>query len=131
VIAMRQYRNDRKNAKIGLVVQAKVSKTLKVRVQNDKYVSKYNKFLSYHKSFAVHDEENFGRVGDTVRIVPCIRKSKTKFFLLKDVIKRLGSSEVDAPPIHKPKTPEYDALKLGVEARPTVKNIILNESLNN
>ncbi len=127
---MRQYRNERRHAKIGLVIQAKVSKTLKVRVQNDKYVSKYNKFLSYHKSFAVHDEENFGRIGDTVRIVPCIRKSKTKFYLLKDVISRLGSSEIDAPPIHQPKTPEFEALKLSVEARPTVKNIVLNENLH-
>lgn len=122
---MRQYRNERRNSKIGLVVMANRDKTLKVRVQNDRYVSKYNKFLSFHKEFGVHDEKNEGRAGDTVRIIPCIRKSKTKHFELKDVLRRLGSAEIGAIPLYKPTTPEYIEFQKGVQARPTVENIIL------
>jgi len=52
----------------GVVVSDKMDKTIIVRVDRRVRHPLYKKFITRSKKFAVHDEENRYREGDTVRI---------------------------------------------------------------
>ena len=78
-------RNSRK-VYVGTVVSAKNDKTITVMVETYRKHPLYGKRVKYSKKYAVHDEENKAKVGDTVRIVETRPLSKTKYFYLKEII---------------------------------------------
>ena len=71
----------------GKVVSAANNKTITVLVETYKKDSLYGKRVKSSKKYAVHDETNKAKVGDTVRIVETRPLSKTKHFYLKEIIK--------------------------------------------
>ncbi len=71
----------------GVVVSASSDKTISVLVATYKTHPKYKKRVKYSKKYAVHDESNKAKVGDTVRIVETRPISKTKHFYLKEIVK--------------------------------------------
>ncbi len=71
----------------GVVVSATNDKTISVLVETYKTHPKYKKRVKYSKKYAVHDESNKAKVGDTVRIVETRPISKTKHFYLKEIVK--------------------------------------------
>ena len=71
---------------IGKVVSDKNDKTITVLVETYKKDPLYGKRVKYSKKYAVHDETNKAKVGDTVRIVETRPLSKTKYFYLKEII---------------------------------------------
>ena len=77
---------NKKQELIGKVVSAKCDKTITVLVETYKKDPLYGKRVKYSKKYAVHDEENKAKVGDTVRIVETRPLSKTKYFYLKEII---------------------------------------------
>ena len=74
--------------KVGIVVSDKMKDTLIVSV-NDRITHKrYKKVITRTKRYAVHDQDfNIG-IGDTVRIRETRPLSKTKNWILTDVIKK-------------------------------------------
>ena len=72
---------------IGKVVSAKNNKTITVLVETYKKDPLYGKRVKSSKKYAVHDETNKAKVGDTVRIVETRPISKTKYFYLKEIVK--------------------------------------------
>ena len=72
---------------VGKVVSAKNNKTITILVETYKKDPKYGKRVKYSKKYAVHDETNKAKVGDTVRIVETKPISKTKHFYLKEIVK--------------------------------------------
>ncbi len=72
---------------VGKVVSAKNNKTITVLVETYKTHSLYHKRVKHSKKYAVHDETNKAKVGDTVRIVSTRPISKTKHFYLKEIVK--------------------------------------------
>ena len=72
---------------VGKVVSAKNNKTITVLVETYKTHSLYHKRVKQSKKYAVHDETNKAKVGDTVRIVSTRPISKTKHFYLKEIVK--------------------------------------------
>ena len=71
---------------IGVVVSDKADKTITVKVETYRKHPLYGKRVKYSKKYAVHDETNKAKVGDTVRIVETRPLSKTKYFYLKEII---------------------------------------------
>ena len=71
---------------VGKVVSSKNNKTITVVVETYKKDPLYGKRVKYSKKYAVHDEKNIAKVGDTVRIVETRPLSKTKYFYLKEII---------------------------------------------
>ena len=71
---------------IGVVVSDKADKTITVKVETYRKHPLYGKRVKYSKKYAVHDEKNIAKVGDTVRIVETRPLSKTKYFYLKEII---------------------------------------------
>lgn len=72
---------------VGRVVSSVNNKTITVLVETYKKDSLYGKRVKSSKKYAVHDESNKAKVGDTVRIVETKPISKTKYFYLKEIVK--------------------------------------------
>ena len=72
---------------VGKVVSSVNNKTITVLVETYKEQPIYGKRVKSSKKYAVHDENNKAKVGDTVRIVETRPLSKTKRFYLKEIVK--------------------------------------------
>ena len=72
---------------VGKVVSSVNNKTITVLVETYKKDPLYGKRVKSSKKYAVHDESNKAKVGDTVRIVETKPISKTKYFYLKEILK--------------------------------------------
>ena len=71
---------------VGTVVSSTNDKTITVLVETYKKHPKYGKRVKSSKKYAVHDETNKAKVGDTVRIRSTRPLSKTKRFELVDIL---------------------------------------------
>ena len=87
-----------KNEKVGLVVSAKMAKTIVVEVTRRVPHPLYKRIITKRKKFYAHDEQDTARVGDTVRILECRPMSRTKRWQLGEILRRaVVIGEVDAP----------------------------------
>ena len=71
---------------VGKVVSAACNKTITIEVVTYKKHPLYKKNVKTTKKYAVHDEENKAKVGDTVKAVSSRPLSKTKKFVLDSII---------------------------------------------
>ena len=78
-------RNLRKE-RIGVVVSAKMDKSITVVIKRKVKHPIYGKFISKSKKLMAHDEENTCNVGDTVRISETRPLSKNKTWRLIEII---------------------------------------------
>ncbi|MEW6008016.1 MAG: 30S ribosomal protein S17 [Candidatus Omnitrophota bacterium] len=83
---MPEQRNKRK-IRTGTVISAKMAKTIIVRTTISQVHPRYNRIITKHKKFKVHDEKNEAKVGDKVRIMETRPISKEKRFRLIEIIK--------------------------------------------
>lgn len=78
-------RGNRKH-RVGIVVSDVQNKTIVVEVQRRAAHKKYKKVVKVHTRYAVHDETNQAKVGDTVRIGETRPMSKMKRWRLEEII---------------------------------------------
>jgi len=71
---------------VGRVVSDSCDKTITIEVVTYKKHPLYKKNVKTTKKYAVHDEENKAKVGDTVKAVSCRPISKSKKFVLDSII---------------------------------------------
>ena len=77
-----------KKEKIGIVVSDKMKQTRIVTV-NDRIMHKrYSKVITRTKRYAVHDTDFNAGIGDTVRIRETRPISKTKNWVLIDIVRK-------------------------------------------
>ena len=69
----------------GVVVSAKMAKTIVVNIHQTKVHPVYHKRFVVSKKFKVHDEKNQAKVGDHVTFVECRPLSKDKRWRLVKV----------------------------------------------
>ena len=74
--------------KIGLVVQDRMDKTVVVRVERRIAHPLYKKIVKRQKKFYAHDAKNESKTGDLVRIVETRPLSKTKRWVVSEIIER-------------------------------------------
>ncbi|MCX7338707.1 MAG: 30S ribosomal protein S17 [Alphaproteobacteria bacterium] len=67
----------------GVVVSDKSNKTIIVKVEKNIMHPVYKKYIKRHCKYAVHDEENSCKVGDSVSILESPPISKTKKWIVK------------------------------------------------
>jgi small subunit ribosomal protein S17 len=79
-----------RNALVGRVVSDKMSKTVNVAVDRYRIVPKYRKRMKYTRKFMAHDEQEVGKEGDVVMIVPCQKLSKKKHFRVHSIVRAKG-----------------------------------------
>ena len=80
-----QERGNRKH-RVGMVVSDVQNKTIVVEVQRRAAHKKYKKVVKVRTRYAVHDETNQAKVGDTVRIGETRPMSKMKRWRLEEII---------------------------------------------
>lgn len=76
---------------IGKVISNKTDKTLTVAVDRVKMHALYKKRFTVSKKYCVHDEENKAAEGDTVKIRATKPMSKTKRWVLIDIIEKAAA----------------------------------------
>jgi small subunit ribosomal protein S17 len=72
--------------RVGLVVSDKMDKTVVVAVENRAPHPKYRKIVVKTKRYKAHDEDNSCRVGDRVRIQETRPLSRTKRWVVAEVL---------------------------------------------
>lgn len=72
--------------KVGLVVSDKMNKTVVVAVINRSPHPKYGKVVVKTKKYKAHDEENKCKTGDRVRITETRPLSRTKRWIVAEII---------------------------------------------
>ena len=77
--------------RIGLVVSDKMEKTVVVAVETRVQHPKYGKIMVRTQRYKAHDEENNCKVGDRVKISETRPLSKTKRWVIADI---LSSSDI-------------------------------------
>jgi small subunit ribosomal protein S17 len=80
-------RNLRKE-RIGVVVSAKMDKSITVAIKRKVKHPIYGKFVNKTKKLMAHDEENTCNTGDTVKISETRPLSKNKAWRLVEIIER-------------------------------------------
>ena len=78
----------RQQVKTGVVVSAKMDKTVTVAVENTVTHRLYHRYLKRTSKFHAHDEANQVKEGDVVEIVSSRPLSKTKRWRVRRVVKR-------------------------------------------
>lgn len=78
----------RRTQKVGRVVSDKMDKTVTVAVDYLKPHPLYRKIIRKTSKFHAHDEENTCKVGDLVRIEETRPLSKTKRWLVVEIVQR-------------------------------------------
>lgn len=72
--------------RVGVVVSDKMQKTVVVAVENRAPHPKYQKIVVKTKRYKAHDEDNKCKVGDRVRIQETRPLSKTKRWMVIDIL---------------------------------------------
>ncbi len=70
----------------GKVVSNKMDKTIVVAVENKRLHPRYKKLVLKTRKFKAHDESNQCKIGDVVEIIEHMPMSKTKRWMLKEVL---------------------------------------------
>jgi small subunit ribosomal protein S17 len=91
----KQTARNRRSEKIGVVVSAKMQKTVVVAVERLVHHPLYRKTIKRTSTFMAHDETG-ARLGDTVRIVETRPLSKHKRWRVEEVVKKGLLAESDA-----------------------------------
>ena len=90
-------RRLRRKTKVGVVVSAKMAKTVIVEVGRLREHPLYKKVIRTRKRFATHDQNGDAKAGDLVRIQESRPFSATKRWRLLEVISRAGEAGAAAP----------------------------------
>lgn len=82
---------------VGEVVSDKMQKTIAVQIYRMIRHKKYGKYMRRSSVFKAHDEKGEAKMGDIVRIVHTRPLSKTKRWMLKEVVQKARrTAEVNA-----------------------------------
>jgi small subunit ribosomal protein S17 len=81
---------------IGVVTSDKMNKSRRVEIDRLVKHPKYGKFVKRRTVCHVHDEENESQIGDTVEIIECPPKSRTKRWDLMRVVAKNQQVDIAA-----------------------------------
>ena len=85
---LRPGQEPRRQMKVGRVVSDKMDKTVIVAVEYTRQHPIYKKAMKRTSKFAAHDEQNLCKAGDVVRIEETRPLSKTKRWVVREIIQR-------------------------------------------
>ncbi len=78
----------KRKQRTGIVISDRMDKTIVVAVESKYQHPLYKKILKRIKKFKVHDGQETSKIGDKVRISEVRPLSKTKRWILKEVIRK-------------------------------------------
>lgn len=93
-------RQNQRKEREGLVLSAKMAKTIVVRVERRFRHPRYKKVVRAYRKFYAHDEKCEARLGDRVRIQETRPLSKLKRWRLVEIVSRgVGGAAEPAPEV--------------------------------
>lgn len=92
---METTQNKVRRSKVGEVISHHTEKTIKVEVEGIVQHPRYKKHIKRQTQFMVHDPKEEAKPGDTVRIEECRPVSKSKKWVLREVIKLADAKAMD------------------------------------
>lgn len=101
---------------IGVVTSDKMDKSRRVEIGRSVRHPKYGKYIQRRTVCHVHDENNESHEGDTVEIIECPPRSKTKRWELVKVIAKSQIVDLAALRAARKAQQEADANTAGAEA---------------
>ena len=84
---MNEIKRGRRNERTGKVISDKMDKTVSVEVFRLVKDKQYGKYIRKSGVFKAHDEKNEAKEGDKVRIYETSPISKTKRWMLAEIVK--------------------------------------------
>lgn len=84
-----------KRSRLGKVVADSSNKTIKVEIEGIIQHPRYKKYIKRHTRFLVHDPKNSCKAGDTVRVEECRPISKSKKWVVCEIVKSARAVEGD------------------------------------
>ena len=78
----------RRRVRQGIVVSDKADKTITVKIEIARAHRVYKKIVRTSATLHAHDERNEAHIGDTVRVIECRPRSRTKRWRLVEVLER-------------------------------------------
>ncbi|KAF1079713.1 MAG: SSU ribosomal protein S17p (S11e) [Candidatus Rifleibacterium amylolyticum] len=76
-----------RRSRVAKVIADSTEKTIKVEIEGIVQHPRYKKYIKRHTRFLVHDPEEKCKVGDLVRIEECRPISKTKKWIVREIVK--------------------------------------------
>ncbi|MBU1106921.1 MAG: 30S ribosomal protein S17 [Candidatus Riflebacteria bacterium] len=76
-----------RRSRVAKVVADSTEKTIKVEIESIIQHPRYKKYIKRHTRFLVHDPEEKCKVGDMVRIEECRPVSRTKKWVVREIVK--------------------------------------------
>lgn len=80
-----------RRSRVAKVIADSTEKTIKVEIEGIVQHPRYKKYIKRHTRFLVHDPEEKCKVGDLVRIEECRPVSKTKKWIVREIVKTADS----------------------------------------
>ncbi len=80
---------------VGKVLSNKMDKTIVVQVERKVKHPLYGKYVKRFSKMYAHDDANTCQIGDVVRIQQCRPLSKTKHWMLVDVVNRAEKEVIE------------------------------------
>jgi small subunit ribosomal protein S17 len=87
---------SKRKERMGEVISNKMNKTIVVEVERRFPHPRFKKVVTAYKKFYAHDEKNEAKPGDRVRIVETRPLSKTKRWMLAEIVERGEEAAVPA-----------------------------------
>lgn len=84
-----------RRSRVGRVIAGHTAKTVKVQIEGMVQHPRYKKYIKRSTTFLAHDEEGICKVGDMVRVEECRPVSKTKHWIVREVIAHGQASDVE------------------------------------
>ncbi|HOY68603.1 MAG TPA: 30S ribosomal protein S17 [Candidatus Ozemobacteraceae bacterium] len=81
--------------RVGRVIAGKTAKTVKVQIEGMVQHPRYKKYIKRTTTFLAHDEEGICKVGDMVRVEECRPVSKSKHWIVREVITHGQAADVE------------------------------------
>lgn len=80
-----------KRSRVAKVIADSTEKTVKVEIEGIVQHPRYKKYMKRHTKFLAHDPDEKCKVGDWVRIEECRPISKSKKWIVREVVKTVDS----------------------------------------
>lgn len=85
---MQRIQRGQRKARIGIVINNKMQKTVSVAVEQQLRHPIYQKTIAQTKTYLAHDEKNECQVGDKVKLMETRPLSKRKCWRVAEIIER-------------------------------------------
>ncbi len=89
---MEKKHKSLRRSRVGKVISDSSQKTVKIEIEGIVQHPRYKKYIKRHTRFLVHDPNELCKVGDIIRVEECRPISKTKKWIVREVVKAANAN---------------------------------------